>query len=314
MVEIMSNPKERSDERMTNTSSRAKTKMKRDGANPNAQLPAGLYLVATPIGNLGDITLRALETLKKADLILCEDTRVSGKLLQAYDIKKPLLSLHDHNEDARSAEIIEKVKSGLAVALISDAGMPLISDPGYKLVSHCRDHGLYVTSIPGASSVLMALQLSGLPSDQFTFLGFLPTKSKARRDVLTAWKSSPATLIMFENGLRVKDTCQDISSIYGLRRLVVARELTKLFEDTWHGTASDIITHIDEKGPPKGEIVLVLEGSTAHDVDETIDIDRLILDHLKSHSLKDTVAMVVDQTGLSKKDIYARALTLTAKE
>jgi 16S rRNA (cytidine1402-2'-O)-methyltransferase len=313
MLEIISNPKERNDKRMAKPSSTTKTKTIRDGANPNANLPAGLYLVATPIGNLGDITLRALETLKKADLILCEDTRVSGKLLAAYDIKNKLLSLHDHNEENRSTLIIDKIKEGLAVALISDAGMPLISDPGYKLVTACIENEIYVTSIPGASSVLMALQLSGLPSDKFLFLGFLPTKTKARTDLLSSWKQCPATLIVFENGLRVKDTCHDIQKIFGERHIVIARELTKLFEDTWRGTPAEIIDRINKNGAPKGEVVIVIDGAKPSENHDKIDIDQMILDLLNTYSVKDTVAMIVDQTNLSKKEIYARTLTLSQK-
>ncbi len=311
MLEINNNPKERNDRRMAKPSSTTKTKIIRDGANPNANMPAGLYLVATPIGNLGDITLRALETLKKADLILCEDTRVSGKLLAAYDIKNQLLSLHDHNEESRAVIVIEKIKAGMAVALISDAGMPLISDPGYKLVTACIENEIYVTSIPGASSVLMALQLSGLPSDKFLFLGFLPTKTKARSDLLSSWKQCPATLILFENGLRVKNTCHDIHKIFGARQIVIARELTKMFEDTWRGKPAEIIEHIDQNGAPKGEVVIVIEGAKDTENNDQIDIDQMIIDLLKTYSVKDTVAMIVDQTNLSKKEIYARALTLS---
>jgi 16S rRNA (cytidine1402-2'-O)-methyltransferase len=285
---------------------------KRNEDDPNAKYSAGLYLVATPIGNLKDMSFRAVETLQNADLILCEDTRVSATLLKAYDIKKPLLSLHDHNEESRAAKIIDLIQNqNQIVTLISDAGMPLISDPGYKLVSACREADIYVTSIPGASSVLMALQLSGLPSDQFVFLGFAPVKSKARRDLLEQWKDCPATLILFENGLRVKDLASDIESTLKDRPIALARELTKLFEDVWNGTASEFIDHIEEYGAPKGEVVILIGGHRQSEITNDFnEIDDLLLKTLKDNSLKDAVSIVTDITGRSKKEIYKRALEL----
>jgi 16S rRNA (cytidine1402-2'-O)-methyltransferase len=285
---------------------------KRNEEDPNAKYSAGLYLVATPIGNLKDISFRAIETLQNADLILCEDTRVSATLLKAYDIKKPLLSLHDHNEEQRAEKIIDLIKNqNQIVALISDAGMPLISDPGYKLVSACRSADLYVTSIPGASSVLMALQVSGLPSDQFVFLGFAPTKSKARRDLLTEWMNCPATLILFENGLRVKDLASDIDFVFKHRPMALARELTKLFEDVWNGTAKEFMDHIDQNGAPKGEVVILIGGHKQSEiVNDFNEIDDLLIKTLKANSLKDAVSIVTEMTGRSKKEIYKRALEL----
>ncbi len=180
-------------------------------------LKSGLYLVATPIGNLRDMTLRAIDTLAMADVVACEDTRVSGKLFQAMGFKVKLMALHDHNEVAQTPYLLSLIAEGKSVALISDAGMPLISDPGYKLVRECLDKGVYVTSLPGANSPLMALQLSGLPSDNFSFLGFLPSKSKARRDVLETWKNVPTTLVIFESANRIEDSCADILAVLGDR-------------------------------------------------------------------------------------------------
>lgn len=257
------------------------------------------------------MSFRAVDTLKSVDLILCEDTRVSGKLLQFYDIKKPLLSLHDHNEESRATHILNEIEKGQAVALISDAGMPLISDPGYKLVRACIHENINITSIPGASSVLMALQLSGLPSDKFLFIGFTPTKSKARQELLARYKFLDASIILFENGLRTKDTLKDIKATFGNRTIAIARELTKLFETVIRGTAEELINKIETDGAPKGEVVLIIEG--AHISTETandFDLDDLITTALKHHSLKDAVAIVVDQTGLKKKEIYARALEI----
>lgn len=278
--------------------------------DPNGKLIAGLYLVATPIGNLKDITIRALETLKAADMILCEDTRISGSLLKYYDIKKPLQALHDHNEAEKSAYIISEIKKDKAIALISDAGMPLISDPGYKLVHACLDDEIMVTSCPGASAPLTALQLSGLPSDKFAFLGFLPTKSKARQDLLTAWKTCPATLIFFDNALRAKDSLKDMQKILGDRPIVLARELTKLFEDIWRGTAAELIEYIDSGAVLKGEIVILVGNIDNENTLQSIDIEGLLKNALMHNSLKDAVSIVTEQTGLKKKDIYATALQI----
>ena len=281
-----------------------------NGDDPNPKLAAGLYLVATPIGNIKDITLRALETLKAADMILCEDTRVSGSFLKIYDIKKPLQSLHDHNEAEKSDYIISEIKKGKAIALISDAGMPLISDPGYKLVTACLDNEVMVTSCPGASAPLTALQLSGLPSDKFAFLGFLPTKSKARQTLFETWKTCPATLIFFENALRVKETLIDIQNIMSDKQIVIARELTKLFEEIWRGTADELIAHIESGAILKGEIVLLINGAQTESTPQAFDIEQLLKKALINNSLKDAVMIVTEQTGHKKKDVYAKALDI----
>lgn len=275
---------------------------------PQKDLPPGLYLVATPIGNLRDITLRALDTLKEMDVIACEDTRVSGKLLSFYEIKKPLLPYHDHNADEQRPRLISRITSGEKVALISDAGMPLISDPGYKLVRECRERGLYITSLPGANAPLMALQLSGLPTNAFSFLGFLPAKSKARCDSLEEWRSSAAPLIVFESAGRLADTLADMLSVLGDRECTVLRELTKYFEDAWPGRISDHLARLERDGPPKGEIVIVVAGheKTAQD----LDIDALLVRELAHGSVREAVQTVTEMTGLPRKLVYDKALRL----
>ena len=276
----------------------------------SSKVRAGLYLVATPIGNLKDITLRAIEILRSVDAIACEDTRVSGFLLKSHDIKKPLLSIHDHNELQDAAKIIARIEEGQAIALISDAGMPLISDPGYKLIQECQKKDIYVTSLPGANAPLMALQLSGLPSDQFSFLGFLPSKTTARKEELIRWKNSPATLIFFESANRVEDSLKDILDVLGDRPMALARELTKMFEDIWRGNVSELYARLQSDGAPKGEIVLVIEGAKET---EEFDIEQLLTDALQHHSLKDAAALVSGRTGLPKKEVYNQALALQKK-
>ena len=280
-------------------------------ADLTKKLKPGLYLVATPIGNLGDITLRAIETLRSVDVIACEDTRVSGFMLKSHEIKKPLISIHDHNELQDSGKIIARIQDGQAVALISDAGMPLISDPGYKLIQECHKAGVYVTSLPGANSPLMALQLSGLPTDRFSFLGFLPAKSKARTDLLSVLQTIPVTVIFFESANRIEDSLEDILKIFGDRQMALARELTKMFEDVWRGSVSELLERIRRDGQPKGEIVLVIEGKK--DDAEAIDVEDILKDALEHNSLKDAVALVMGRTGLPKKQIYNLALELQKK-
>lgn len=277
--------------------------------DPNPKpLKSGLYLVATPIGNLGDITLRGLEVLREADLIACEDTRVSGRLLAAYGIRKPLFLYHDHNADEQRPKLIDKIREGQSVALISDAGMPLVSDPGHKLVRACQESGLAVTSIPGASAPLMALQLSGLPSDAFLFAGFLPTRKAARRDELEKWKTVPASLIFFESANRLEAMLADLMDVMGDRQSAVTRELTKLYEEVWSGTVSSHLERVRQNGPPKGEIVVVVGGYEAGQ--EQTDLDSLLTRELSVASLKDAVQAVSEMTGVSRKIVYAHALRL----
>lgn len=273
---------------------------------------SGLYLVATPIGNLQDITLRALDLLKSADLIACEDTRISGKLLSYFGIKTQLISYNDHSPQQKRDKILNALSEDKIVALISDAGMPLISDPGYKLVQDVKDNGYYVTSLPGASAPLMALQLSALPSDKFCFLGFVPNKQKARDDFFLSWKNTPATLIVFETAPRLLACLQSIQKNLGARRVAIARELTKRFEEVKSRDVQHLIEDIEANGPPKGEIVMVIEGY-AEDMAEQFDdnaIDALLQKHMDKTSMREAVEIVTGLTGKKKKEIYQRAIEL----
>lgn len=270
-------------------------------------LRAGLYLVATPIGNLRDITLRALDTIAACDMLVCEDTRVSGKLLQAYGIKKPLRLYNDHSDEGRRDELLAAIREGRSVALISDAGTPLVSDPGYKLVRAALAQDLYVTALPGANAPLTALQLSGLPSDAFTFAGFLPPKDEARRDRLRQWRQTPGTLVFFETAPRLLKTLAAMRAEFGDRDAAVLRELTKLYEEGRRGSLSDLLAHYDERGAPKGEIVIVVGAAAA---DAAGDATALLEDALAAMSLRDAVLHVAELTGQPKKSIYALALSL----
>ncbi len=218
-----------------------------------------LLVTATPIGNLEDITLRALRVLKEADLIAAEDTRVTRKLLAKYEIKTPLVSLYEHNEKTRIPELVAKIRSGLNIAQVSDAGMPGISDPGFRLIKSCLDAGLPVEVIPGPTAFVNALVASGLPTDRFLFIGFLPPKSGGRRKLLEELKEERGTIVFYESPHRVKKTLVDVAEIMGDRPVALARELTKMFEETIRGTAAEILKQLGDKNV-KGEIVLVVGG------------------------------------------------------
>lgn len=268
-----------------------------------------LILVSTPIGNLSDISKRAIETLNNADIIACEDTRTSSSLFSLIGVKaKKLIPYHEHNADEIRPKIISYLEQGLLVALVSDAGTPLISDPGYRLVRECRKKGLQVTTVPGANAVLSALQLSGLPSDAFLFAGFLPHKQSARKNHLNTFKSVPATLIFYETANRLIDSLKDILDILGNREMSVVREITKKFEETKSGSVSDLISYYEENDQPKGEIVLVIDRKSEDT--EKIDIDDLILKTLENSSVKDTAEIVSKISGYPKKEIYKKALDL----
>lgn len=282
---------------------------KPEGGGEAQTLTPALYLVATPIGNLRDITLRALDTLKGADKIACEDTRVTGKLLGAYDISKPTLSYNDHSDEKKRGSILNEIEAGKSIALVSDAGSPLISDPGFKLVRDAIARGLKVTSIPGACAVIMGLQLSGLPSDSFSFIGFLPNKQKARKDHLQEWGAVQSTLVAYETGPRLLSSLSDIQDVYGDRRVCVARELTKMYEESKTDAVSSLIDYYENNGAPKGEIVLIIAGAT----DEIWDDDKVrikLIEALKTMKTKDAANYVAEMSGRSKKDIYDMALSL----
>ena len=276
-----------------------------------SKLNPGLYITATPIGNLRDITLRALETLASADLILCEDTRVSRKLLNAYNIHVPLAAYHDHNGAKMRPKVLAQLKDGAAICLISDAGMPLISDPGYKLVCDVVDAGIDVNILPGPDAPLSALSLSALPTNRFAFLGFLPPKAAARRALLSQFAPVPASLILFEAPRRLASTLADLADALGAREAAVARELTKKFENVRRGTLANLADAYAEEDPPKGEIVIVVGPGDAAPADEA-DVIAALQKALKSASTKDAVAEVAELSGWPKRQVYDLALSLRA--
>ena len=263
-----------------------------------------LYLVATPIGNLKDFSPRAREVLESVDLVACEDTRTSRQLFSLLGIRvKATTAYHDFNEEKATISLVQKLKNGINIALISDAGMPLISDPGYRLVNACREQGIPVTSVPGANAVLTALQLSGLPTNAFYFGGFFPPKSSARQNILKKVASLSATLVFYETGRRVKETLADIEKIFGNRQMALVRELTKKFEEVKTGTPAEINDYYTEN--PKGELVLVISGAEENKAQQPdISISQL----RKILSAKDTASVWALLTGKSKKEAYAEVL------
>lgn len=277
-------------------------------------MEAGLYIVATPIGNARDITLRALDVLGAADLVLCEDTRVTSKLFAIHGLKTPLRAYHEHNAAAERPKVIARIREGAAIALVSDAGTPLISDPGYKLVQALLEEDLPVTTLPGASSVMAALTLAGLPTDRFLFAGFLPPKQAARRSALEDVRGLTASLVFLESPRRLGAMLADVAATLGDRQVSVARELTKKFEEVRRGGAAELAAHYEEAGAPKGEVVVIVgppEGET--DIDD-VSVDDMLRKALSQHSLKDAVAAVTGATGLKRRDVYARALDLAKDE
>lgn len=270
--------------------------------------PPGLYLVATPIGNLEDITLRALNFLRLADMIFCEDTRVSRKLLEAYALKKSLKSYHDHNAEEMRPKIMSALREGKRIALISDAGTPLISDPGYKLVRAAIKEGLYVTSLPGPTAVITALTLSALPPHPFCFLGFLPPKTSQAETVLKRYEALPATLLFYESPQRLLKTLNTCLKVFGHRQGVVARELTKKFEEVKRGSLEELLLFYEKEGPPKGELVLLIEGRQGTGV--ALNLEDLLRDALKSKSLKASVKEIQEKTKRPRKEIYEAALRI----
>ena len=275
------------------------------------ELAPGLHVVATPIGHLGDITLRALATIAAADLVLCEDTRVTRKLLDRYGLAPPLLAYHDHNAAEVRPRILQRLARGAAVALVSDAGTPLISDPGYKLVAAAIEAGNRVYPIPGASALLAALVAAGLPSDRFYFEGFLPPKAGQRRNRIAELVEISATLVLYETGPRLADSLADLANGLGARPAAMCRELTKAFEEVRRGTLEELAAHFAKAGKPKGEIVLVIAppDDSARKVSPE-ELDILLKRALARGSLKDAVAEVTGETGLKRREVYARALVL----
>ena len=275
-----------------------------------ARLAPGLHIVATPIGNLGDVTLRALETLAGADLIACEDTRVTRKLLDRYVIARPLTPYHEHNAAKARPMLLRRLAEGAAIALVSDAGTPLISDPGYKLVRAAKEAGHAVTALPGASAVMAALAVAGLPTDQFLFAGFLPPKEAARRARIAELARIPATLVLFEAGSRIAATLADLAAGFGgQREAALCRELTKLHEEIRRGDLATLAkTYADNA--PRGEIVVVIAPPQALQRVSAAETEILLRQALRRVSLKDAVGEVADATGLPRREVYQRALAL----
>jgi 16S rRNA (cytidine1402-2'-O)-methyltransferase len=269
----------------------------------------GLFVVATPIGNLGDMTARGIDTLTTVDLIACEDTRVSGVLLARFGVTTPLAPYHDHNADRVRPQLLARLIAGESIALISDAGTPLISDPGYKLVRACIDAGIAVTPVPGASAVMAALAVAGLPTDRFTFVGFLPAKAGARAAELAALAVVPGTVVVFESGNRAADTLSAMHRAFGPRPAALCRELTKLHEEVRRGPLPDLAAGA-EADPPRGEVVLVVGGAPPAAAWSDAAVDRELKVALGRSSVRDAVAAVAAASGRKKRDVYERALAL----
>jgi 16S rRNA (cytidine1402-2'-O)-methyltransferase len=278
-----------------------------------AKAAAGLHLVATPIGNLGDITLRALETLAGVDLIACEDTRITRRLTERYGIRAELTPYHEHNAATARPKLLAHLAQGGSVALVSDAGTPLISDPGYKLVREASAAGHAVNALPGSSSVLTALSVAALPTDRFFFEGFLPSKETARRARLAELAHIDATLVLFESGNRVQDALRDLADAMGAREAAICRELTKLHEQVLRATLGELSAQADTL-ETRGEFVLVI-GPPAADAQVLTSeaLDDLLREQLHDHSVKDAVAHAVELSGRPRREVYARALELAKR-
>ncbi len=275
-----------------------------------------LYVVATPIGNLADMTQRAVTVLESVDLIAAEDTRHSGQLFRRYQISTPSISLHEHNESERIDQLLRRLAGGASIALVSDAGTPLISDPGYRLVSRVREAGYQVVPVPGTSAVITALCASGLPTDSFTFAGFIPTRSAQRESFFSRFVRVPQTLVFYESPKRLTESLQCVAQLFGPdRQVVIARELTKLHETFLSGSAASLVERLhDEPGQARGEIVLLVEGEKRSDIQTALELDeqnerwlRALLQELPVSRAAQLVAKV---TGLPRRKLYNYALTL----
>lgn len=277
--------------------------------------PGTLYVVATPIGNLADLSERARQVLAAVDVIACEDTRHTQKLLQHLGLKKPLLSVHDHNERDRIEQVAEHLAQGKTMALVSDAGTPLISDPGYPLVQGLRQKQLTVTPIPGVSALITALSAAGLPTDRFTFEGFLPHKAGGKKDRLEALQQQSATMVFYESKHRILDTLKVMADIFGdQREACVARELTKTFESFYHGTLMQISDQLlADNNQQKGEFVVMVSGNSNPQAASAIDIDKLFRLLLAELPPKKAAAIVAEVSGENKKSLYQKALEIQGK-
>lgn len=275
-----------------------------------AKAEPGLYLVATPIGNLGDITLRALEVLAGADVIACEDTRVTRKLIERYGITTPLTAYHEHNAAEARPKLLARLAGDQAIALVSDAGTPLISDPGYKLVRAACEAGHSVSALPGPSSVLAALSVAGLPTDRFFFEGFLPPKQAARQKRAAVLANIPSTLVMFESGPRVAAMLADLAAAFGKRTAAVCRELTKLHEEVKRGDLETLAHEYTAGAETRGEFVIVVAPPTEEE-EISDNVDELLRQALRRVSVKDAVGEVALVTGRPRREVYQRALNLS---
>jgi 16S rRNA (cytidine1402-2'-O)-methyltransferase len=272
-------------------------------------LASGLHIVATPIGNLRDITLRALDVLAAADLIACEDTRITRRLLDHYHITTTLTPYHEHNAAAARPKLLARLAAGAALALVSDAGTPLISDPGFKLVRAAREAGYPVTALPGPSATLAALTVCGLPTDRFFFEGFLPARSMPRRTRIAELKHLPATLVLFESGARVADSLADLAEGLGGRAAAICRELTKLHEEVRRGDLNELAAHYAGDAETRGEFVIVI--APPEPLAEATDLDGLLREAIGRLSVREAVAEIASVTGRPRREVYQRALTLT---
>ncbi|MEQ1781796.1 MAG: 16S rRNA (cytidine(1402)-2'-O)-methyltransferase [Hyphomonadaceae bacterium] len=277
-------------------------------------LAPGLYVVSTPIGNLRDITLRALDILASCDVVCAEDTRVAGKLLSAFGVSARLRPYHDHNGAHARPGLLKELQGGARIALVSDAGTPLVSDPGFKFVREAAQMGINVIAIPGASAPLAALASSGLPTDRFTFAGFPPPKSAARRRFLSDLKSNAGTLIFFEGPSRLVASLTDMSEVLGGRDAVVARELTKMFEESRRGTLAELAAHYAEAGPPRGEIVVLVGPGEGVEALEGDALDAAILAAGEERHVKEIATEIAERFGMKRRDVYERALELRRDE
>lgn len=273
-------------------------------------LKSGLYIISTPIGNLQDISQRALDVLNEATVIACEDTRMTKKLfsLLGLPLHKKFITYQNYNEEQQAQQLIDLINEGQVLALVSDAGAPLISDPGYKLVSKCREQGVYVTAIPGACAVITALQLSGLPTNRFLFAGFIPNKDKARSDLFKELKDIDTTLIFYETAPRLLKTLEQAAEIFGGRKISVIRELTKMYEEVQTGSFADMQTYFSEN-EPKGEFVFIVAPPTEPKYTAE-DVKDLLAKRLKVTTLKSAVKEIAEQFGINKNEVYAMALEL----
>jgi 16S rRNA (cytidine1402-2'-O)-methyltransferase len=280
---------------------------------PQQRQQAGLVLVSTPIGNLGDMSARGVEALRQASLILCEDTRVTAKLLRHFGISGRMVALHDHNEAARIPEILGVLRDGATVTLVSDAGTPLLSDPGYRLVRAAIEADLPVTATPGANAALMALTLSGLPPHPYLFAGFLPPRAAARQAALAGLRAAEqaglaATLVFYESPHRTAETLAAMALVFGPRPAAVARELTKLFEEVRRDTLPALAAYYEAQ-PPRGEICIVV-GPAPEEGADGERIDAMLKEALSVMSVREAAASVAEASGVSRKEVYRRALTL----